>query len=124
MKAIIKFFKDEFNEVVDTANEILTDRKEKKVKERIAEQERVTTESLNNEIARSKYVDELVSQCYRNVLEIKSNMSRVKMSRVKIKNAHRGQGKIQMDKANANMKWLEAKLKEEKYYITYYENLR
>jgi hypothetical protein len=124
MKAILKFFKDEFNDLAGAANDLADDFRQKKVKARIAEQERVTTESLINEAARSKYVDELTSQCYRNVLEIKSSISRVKMRRVKVKYPNRGQGKKDMAIIDNELKWLSGKLKEEQFYITYYENLR
>ena len=103
MKAILDYIKTEIKEY-----------NENRIKERIAEQERLTTESINNEIARQKYVSELITQANVNVMQIN----------VKISHSSRGKNKTIKESLDREITWLKGKLIEEKFYAEHFKTLR
>jgi hypothetical protein len=113
MKAILDYIKTEIKEY-----------NENRIKERIAEQERLTTESINNEIARQKYVSELITQANVNVMQINVKISHLTSIKAKLPNSSRGKNKTIKESLDREITWLKGKLIEEKFYAEHFKTLR
>jgi len=111
--SIFKSIKEELKGYVDMTNEIVDDYKDKKVKEKIREAERVTTESLKSEQARKAYRSEVLTQANQNVIYIKACLKTKDGMLNRL--GKRGNKELRVQLAK-EVEWLNKKLIEETFY--------